>query len=136
MQEERKSRVQSQQQKKQQQSKLLVLVLIVVMIGACAVLFLHGAGESETPEDVAPPEEIVDTDTTSDTNVTEPEVIIPAVSEEDSWKTVLVNNSHALADGYVPELVTVDNTNFKFDARAAEDLNAMLQDARAEGLAP
>ncbi len=36
----------------------------------------------------------------------------------------------------MPELVTVDNTNFKFDARAAEDLNAMLQDARAEGLAP
>ncbi len=127
MQEERKSRVQSQQQKKQQQSKLLVLVLIVVLIGACAVLFLHGAGESETPEDVTPP---------SDTNVTEPEVIIPVVSEEDSWKTVLVNNSHALADGYVPELVTVDNTNFKFDARAAEDLNTMLQDARAEGLAP
>ena len=136
MQEERKSRVQSQQQKKQQQTKLLVLVLVVVLIGACAVLFLHGAGESETPEDVAPPEEIVDTDITSDANVTEPEVIVPVVSEEDSWKTVLVNNSHALADGYVPELVTVDNTNFKFDARAAEDLNAMLQDARAEGLAP
>lgn len=61
---------------------------------------------------------------------------IPVLPEEESWKIVLVNSSHALPDGYVPEMTAVDNTSFQFDVRAAEDLNAMLRDARAEGLSP
>ena len=69
-------------------------------------------------------------------SVEEPESMIPTVAAEESWKTVLVNKDHALADGYVPELVAVDNTNFKFDTRAAADLNAMLQGARDAGLSP
>ncbi|MBR5319350.1 MAG: M15 family metallopeptidase [Peptococcaceae bacterium] len=76
-------------------------------------------GENQNPEVQAPPEPLV-----------------PVVSEEESWMTVLVNNTSLLKEGYVPELVTVNSAGYKFDARAAEDLQAMLQAAREEGLSP
>lgn len=136
MQEERRSRAQSQQRKKQQQTKFLVLVLVVALLGGFAVFILSGGDQSavQQPENGVsdqPSAEVADGQP-----LEEPEVVLPIVPEEDSWKIVLVNRDHALADGYVPELVTVDNTDFKFDARAAADLNAMLQGARDAGLSP
>lgn len=136
MQEERKSRVQSQQQKKQQQTKFLVLVLVVALLGGIAVFIMSGGDQ---PVEQPPVDGVTDqppTEVSDEQQPEEPVALIPTVSEEDSWKTMLVNKEHALPDGYVPELVTVDNTSFKFDARAAADLNAMLQGARDAGLSP
>ncbi len=131
MQEQRKTRVQHQQQKKQKQMKLLALGIVVLLI-ICAVYGFHfGQQPEQSLSETAQTGE--DGETTENQGQ---ENIIPTVPEEDSWKTVLVNSTHAMADGYVPELVTVDNTNFQFDVRAAADLNAMLQAARDEGLSP
>ena len=73
-------------------------------------------------------------------NSTEPELppepLIPEVAEENLWMTRLVNSTSLLEDGYVPELVVVNSAGYKFDARAAEDLNAMMQAARDAGLSP
>ena len=67
----------------------------------------------------------------------EPEVPpVPVVPEEESWKTVLVNITHPLQEGYVPELRKVDGTSYRFDVRAADALERMLADCRAEGLDP
>ena len=136
MQEERTSRVQNQQRKKQQQTRFLVLILVVALLGGIAVFIL---ADNDQPAVQQPKGGITDqlsTEGAGGQSVEEPEFMIPTVTAEESWKTVLVNKDHALADGYVPELVAVDNTNFKFDARAAADLNAMLQGARDAGLSP
>lgn len=136
MQEERTSRVQNQQRKKQQQTRFLVLILVVALLGGIAVFIL---ADNDQPAVQQPEGGITDQPSTEGADgqsVEEPEFMIPTVTAEESWKTVLVNKDHALADGYVPELVAVDNTNFKFDTRAAADLNAMLQGARDAGLSP
>ena len=59
---------------------------------------------------------------------------IPVVSEEESYKTMLVNITHPIAKDYTMELVTVGG--YKMDTRAAADMRQMLEDARAEGLDP
>ncbi len=59
---------------------------------------------------------------------------IPVVSEEESYKTMLVNITHPIAKDYTMELVTV--AGYKMDVRAAEDMRLMLDDAKAEGLDP
>lgn len=58
----------------------------------------------------------------------------PVVSEQD-WKMRLVNAKNPLPEGFAPELATLANGK-QFDARATEDLNAMLADAKAAGLSP
>lgn len=59
------------------------------------------------------------------------------VSQEDDleqdWKLVLVNSTHFMEEGYVPELAEIEN-NYYFDARAVANLQAMLKAGRAEGL--
>lgn len=136
MQEPRRTRIQHQRQKKQRQTRLLLALVLAALLILCAVWLFPSGQQSEKPADSAVSDgELVDnSEKTPDDEGQGP--VIPTVAEEESWKTILVNNSHAMADGYVPELVTVDNTSFKFDARAAEDLNTMLADARTEGLSP
>ena len=53
-------------------------------------------------------------------------------SEQD-WMFVLVNRTHFMEEGYVPQLAEIEN-NYYFDARAVEQLQQMLADGRAEGL--
>lgn len=52
---------------------------------------------------------------------------------EQDWRLVLVNSTRFMEEGYVPELTEIEN-NYYFDARAVEDLKAMLAAGRAEGL--
>ena len=52
---------------------------------------------------------------------------------EQDWRLVLVNSTHFMEKDYVPDLTEIEN-NYYFDARAAEDLKAMLAAGRAEGL--
>lgn len=59
---------------------------------------------------------------------------IPVVSEEEYYKTMLVNITHPLSKDYTVELVTV--AGYKMDVRAADAMQQMLDDAKAEGLDP
>ncbi len=61
---------------------------------------------------------------------------VPMVSKENRWMTRLVNSKTLLDKDYAPELVTINSAGYKFDARAADRLNAMMQAARDEGLSP
>lgn len=51
------------------------------------------------------------------------------------WNMMLVNAENPMQEGYVPELAEVEN-GYSVDARIAEDLNAMLAAARADGCQP
>lgn len=53
------------------------------------------------------------------------------------WNLVLVNYKYKIKNGYVPEMRIVDGRSiFTFDVRAADALEKMLKDCRAEGLEP
>lgn len=131
--ESRKSRLELQiEEKKQKQKKLFVIAGVLIGLIICAVAF----GFAMTQQNDKP-DNGVSQQTASNTEVeTPPEPLIPEVAEENLWMTRLVNSTTLLEEGYVPELVVVNSAGYKFDARAAEDLNAMLQAARDAGLSP
>ena len=53
------------------------------------------------------------------------------------WNLVLVNYKYPMKSGYVPDMRVVDGRSiFTFDKRAADALENMLDDCRAEGLEP
>ncbi len=135
--ESRKSRIEAQIEEKKEKQKRMAIIAAVAVVGLCAVLIActmmqqsnnppangNVAAEQNNQQQVEQPvEPVVPT--------------VPVVSEENSWMTRLVNSTSLLEDGYVPELVTVNSAGYKFDARAAEDLKAMMQAARDEGLSP
>lgn len=62
----------------------------------------------------------------------------PQLPEYDKdWNLVLVNYKYPIKSGYVPDLRMVDGRSvFTFDTRAADALEKMLSDCRAEGLSP
>lgn len=149
MRETRAERVKHQYQA-QHRSRFPLFVAVAVVLLLAAVLVWTGpfAGQKDSTkvgetENSAPSSENqtvpqpIPNEEQAASQTTEPEpVLVPEVPEEDSWRVMLVNSTHGLPDGYVPELVKVDQTDFKFDVRAADSLNAMLQAARAEGLSP
>ena len=51
------------------------------------------------------------------------------------WNLVLVNSTHPVPDSWNPELMELSNGR-KIDVRIYEDLQAMFDDCRAEGLTP
>ncbi len=61
----------------------------------------------------------------------------PPEIEEDitDWMLILVNSEHPIPQDYIPNLSKLDN-GLEFDARAIGKLNAMINDAKAQGLAP
>lgn len=54
--------------------------------------------------------------------------------EERPWNLMLVNTSHPMEEGYVPELATVEN--MQVDVRIKDALEKMLKDARKAGVNP
>lgn len=63
---------------------------------------------------------------------------VPQFPEYDKdWNLVLVNYKYPIKSGYVPEMRVVDGRSiFTFDTRAADALEKMLNDCRADGLDP
>lgn len=136
MQETRNTRVQHQKNRKKQNIRRLFVAAVILLLIVCVVWISRpGTVQEETPATGSAVSGVEPTTSDGDGDQQQ-EPQIPVLPEEESWKIVLVNSSHALPDGYVPEMTAVDNTSFQFDVRAAEDLNAMLRDARAEGLSP
>ncbi len=54
----------------------------------------------------------------------------------EDWMLVLVKHDNPLPDEYEPPILASLPNGLQFDARAKEHLNAMLSDARAQGLFP
>lgn len=61
----------------------------------------------------------------------------PATLEELPWNLRLVNGEHPLPDDFaLPAMADVPDGDLAIDARAAEDLTALLADAEAAGVRP
>lgn len=137
MMEERQTRIKRQQQMKRQRTLRMIgiaaVVLLLILVLSAVALHVKPA---EKPVEDASAVQMEAPEQNGDVAQESPEVQIPVLPEEESWKVRLVNNSSLLEEGYVPELVQVDGTGFLFDVRAAEDLNTMLRDARTEGFSP
>ena len=63
----------------------------------------------------------------------------PKYKEEDLWKLKLVNGENVLPDNFTVETGRItpahaSKTNMQFDARAVDELNAMLAAAKADGI--
>lgn len=54
----------------------------------------------------------------------------------EAWMLTLVNGSTPLAEGYVPELATIDAAGHQLDTRAAPALREMLDAMKQQGLSP
>ncbi len=136
--ESRKSRIESQLEEKQEKQKRTAMIIAAVtVISLCAVLLVYTVAQQNNEPDNIPENPVVSTENNNQKEEQEPFVpTVPVVSAENSWMTRLVNSTTVLEDGYIPELVTINSAGYKFDARAADDLNAMMQAARDEGLTP
>ena len=55
--------------------------------------------------------------------------------ESGDWMLLLVNTENPMPDGYTPALKALEN-GLKFDERAIDQLNAMLSEAKNQGLSP
>ena len=60
--------------------------------------------------------------------------VIPQKEEEAPWELRLVNRDHPLPQDFTVELTAVQDG--QFDSRAAESLDEMLEDMKAQGLSP
>ena len=97
------------------------------------------AGSSEEPsgaESSEPPESSAESGESSGAAESSTGVGPAASPSAEDWRLTLVNNTHPLEDGYVPELADADANGHQFDARAADALKEMLADAREAGLSP
>ena len=66
--------------------------------------------------------------------ITENKVEIPKSKKEiTDWKLVLVNFENSLPDDFAIDLVNIDKTR-KFDSRAIQPLNEMLQAMKNDGI--
>ena len=140
---------------------VLVILLIVLIVRGCS-----GDGEkdgknessvsqessfseessvppSSSGTDTSQPERGDGTSSQPDASDTESSQAVDSSSEDSTaslsqkdWRLTLVNSSHPLEDGYVPELADVDANGHQLDARAADALKEMLSDAKAAGLSP
>lgn len=60
---------------------------------------------------------------------------LPSISDNEDWMLMLVNGDNPLQENYSPKLEKLKN-GLEFDERAIRQLNAMLSEAKAQGLSP
>ena len=109
------------------QKKHILFIIGLLVLALCVTGCGKDANNNEDEHNVTLP-------VVSQGNEEEQKPQIPVVSEDEAYKTMLVNITHPLAKNYSVELVTVGG--YKMDARAAESMQQMLDDAKAEGLDP
>ena len=139
----------------------LVILLIVLIVRGCSgdgekngknessvsqessILEESSVPPSSSGTDTSQPESSDGTSSQPDASDTESSQAVDSSSEDSTaslsqkdWRLTLVNSSHPLEDGYVPELADVDANGHQLDARAADALKEMLSDAKAAGLSP
>lgn len=140
---------------------VLVILLIVLIVRGCSgdgekdgknessvsqessILEESSVPPSSSGTDTSQPESSDGTSSQPDASDTESSQAVDSSSEDSTaslsqkdWRLTLVNSSHPLEDGYVPELADVDANGHQLDARAADALKEMLSDAKAAGLSP
>ena len=110
----------------------LRLAMICMALIMAIVLLLAGCGE---PVDPTVPETTVPEATvlaTIPATIPGPTCPLPL----DDWRMQLVNKEHPISEDYQSPELTKVSYRFYVDSRCYEDLNAMLEACRADGLTP
>lgn len=106
----------------------ILLIVIVLAVGA-----LHsGIRQEDIEEAQAPSASLTEEYTEQDPNETSESA---PQGDASDWKLLLVNSWNELPDDFTVELKRL-NGGHAIDERAYPDLQAMMDDARAEGLSP
>lgn len=133
-QENEKSIKGSRRQRKKyiQHKKMIVLCMAAFLLGVLCgkIVFAKEESESVTVPEIA---DIQENETVEKrVNINQGREEREEGMEED-WKLVLVNSTHFMEEGYVPELTEIEN-GYYFDSRAVDALKEMLKAGRADGM--
>ena len=125
----------------------LLTVLLVLLVGsrdaekAAWPSSLSSGADAEGYEQTSVPDLDNDTSNIAQTEISptpvptpKPTVYKPDI-DINSWEYILVNQDHSIG-GYVPSVVTIDDTAQFFDSRAVDALESFLQAARDSGFTP
>ena len=103
------------------------ITLITVLISAGVTASSNKKAKKEKKKQEATTEEVVATET---------DAPVATVTDANSWMLILVNQNNPLPEGFtVPEFTELRNSQ-RVDSRMYPELQAMFDDARAEGHSP
>lgn len=114
--------------KKLKKYSILIIAVIVAFISGILLII---ADENDAEDALS--SNVINETVAPTALPTETPIVTAAEVSEPDWYLVLLNKSHFMEAGYVPELSEVEN-GFYFDSRACYALQQMLSDGRAAGL--
>ena len=138
--------------------KIIAALLIVILLGGAFFAsyklsdkywdkiapYLNGGAPETTTEEATLPVIATPTEAATTVPATTLEFLTaPALSEaavidmptDETWKLVLLNRGHKIADTYVPTLSpALEGSSIQLDARVAEAFREMYEAAKAEGI--
>ncbi len=102
---------------------ILILIIYLLIIGIKGIIGLFKMNQKEN-------ENNTEKDVTESTS---PVAVVSYEREITEWNLLLVNSKNLIPEDFKIELAKIDDTR-SFDARAIEQLNKMLNDARKSGI--
>lgn len=128
------------------QYKLRRFFLVIILLGAigavCWYVIQAGINPPKLTEDTSSSSLSSDAGSSSapkplpmaeDSSEDEPESEPESASPEDDWTLLLVNPSHPIPEGYLPELETITD-DFRVDKRIADSVKLLFIKAKEEGI--
>ena len=114
----------------------IIIMILVVLILTILYKYITYKNEIQAPlETSVNVEELYNTTKTEEEDINEEENKKDVNSNISDWELLLVNKNHKIPDDYIIELEEIETTH-KVDKRIASSLEAMLNEARKQGLSP
>lgn len=111
------------------------IVLAFMLVAACSAVYGYSLGEDHTAEWASQKERRLIAKHEQEINALQEELRAAEIKnpEKRPWNLVLVNASHPMEKGYVPELAKL-NSKYKVDKRILKPLKQMLRAAEEDGM--
>ena len=114
----------------------IIIMILVVLILTIVYKYITYKNEIQAPlETSVNVEELYNTTKTEEEDINEEENKKAVNSNISDWELLLVNKNHKIPDDYIIELEEIETTH-KVDKKIASSLEAMLNEARKQGLSP
>lgn len=105
--------------------------VVVIIVIICTIIGVLAGCRIAKADDPSPSQEI----SKSDEAQNQSQSSTASTIDKSKWSLLLVNQWNYLPDGYAPKIKYLDNGQ-GIDERAYDDLQAMMDDCRAQGLEP
>ena len=114
----------------------IIIMILLVLILTIVYKYITYKNEIQAPlETSVNVEELYNTTKTEEEDINEEENKKAVNSNISDWELLLVNKNHKIPDDYIVALEEIETTH-KVDKRIASSLEAMLNEARKQGLSP